>query len=406
MEFGFNVNKILPRAITRVDGPGMSSAVKALANLPSTRLSEAWQPHEQLRTVIDGMGMASARAQGLKGAVTTAGKLECSKHALYLLKDADANNGNGAVLGLLKIGKKSLFVIDPNNNHKEIAPTCVLDFYVHESRQRTGCGHSLFEAMLEEEHVRASEIAYDRPSRKFLAFLRKHYGLFEFRPQANNFVVFDQFFLESAGRTVSRGKDNNFHATSRSASPGDSQKKLALTAADENSPYYSPGRRKFDGQHRTASDLLAWDAPVLEPRPRVNPPANVGRRAPARPVFLSSPFAITEVPPSSGVREGSRLGLLSSSGSGQQHVRSGSAQASEKGPYWYMQEEEQEEAKKPFGRKNILMEECFGIHSRSTPSRTTSGHPMRNATSANSPFAPQPRSRVSSAGRMGFSEKM
>lgn len=31
----------------------------------------------------------------------------------------------------------------------EVEPLCVLDFYVHENRQRTGCGKKLFEAMLE-----------------------------------------------------------------------------------------------------------------------------------------------------------------------------------------------------------------------------------------------------------------
>lgn len=30
----------------------------------------------------------------------------------------------------------------------EVNPLCVLDFYVHESRQRTGCGKRLFEHML------------------------------------------------------------------------------------------------------------------------------------------------------------------------------------------------------------------------------------------------------------------
>ena len=30
-----------------------------------------------------------------------------------------------------------------------MVPLCVLDFYVHESRQRKGCGKRLFEAMLE-----------------------------------------------------------------------------------------------------------------------------------------------------------------------------------------------------------------------------------------------------------------
>ena len=30
----------------------------------------------------------------------------------------------------------------------EVNPLCVLDFYIHESRQRTGCGKRMFEHML------------------------------------------------------------------------------------------------------------------------------------------------------------------------------------------------------------------------------------------------------------------
>lgn len=33
----------------------------------------------------------------------------------------------------------------PSGEVREIEPTCVLDFYVHESCQRTGVGHKLFE---------------------------------------------------------------------------------------------------------------------------------------------------------------------------------------------------------------------------------------------------------------------
>ena len=51
-------------------------------------------------------------------------------------------------MGLLKIGTKKLFVYDNQGVHHEMDPMCVLDFYVHESRQRTGCGHKLFEYML------------------------------------------------------------------------------------------------------------------------------------------------------------------------------------------------------------------------------------------------------------------
>ena len=38
---------------------------------------------------------------------------------------------------------------DPSGVHHEVEPLCVLDFYVHESRQRSGCGRKLFEAMMQ-----------------------------------------------------------------------------------------------------------------------------------------------------------------------------------------------------------------------------------------------------------------
>lgn len=48
------------------------------------------------------------------------------------------------VLGLLKIGKKNLFHRDYVGNVKQIAPLCVLDFYVHETVQRNGVGKVFF----------------------------------------------------------------------------------------------------------------------------------------------------------------------------------------------------------------------------------------------------------------------
>lgn len=40
-------------------------------------------------------------------------------------------------------------------------------------------------------------LAYDRPSPKLLSFLSKHFGLKEYFPQANKFVVYDQYFEEA-----------------------------------------------------------------------------------------------------------------------------------------------------------------------------------------------------------------
>lgn len=59
------------------------------------------------------------------------------------------SSGKGAVTGMLKTGKKGLYVFDRDGHHYQVQPPCVLDFYVHESRQRTGLGKQLFEHMLQ-----------------------------------------------------------------------------------------------------------------------------------------------------------------------------------------------------------------------------------------------------------------
>ena len=51
-------------------------------------------------------------------------------------------------MGILKVGHKKLFVYDNIKVQHELEPLCVLDFYVHESRQRMGCGRKLFDFML------------------------------------------------------------------------------------------------------------------------------------------------------------------------------------------------------------------------------------------------------------------
>lgn len=85
-------------------------------------------------------------------------------------------NCSGCVTGLLKVGTKTLYVFDENGETKPVPAMCVLDFYVHESRQRAGLGREMFDVMLEREGVEPQKLAIDRPSDKLIAFLRKHYG--------------------------------------------------------------------------------------------------------------------------------------------------------------------------------------------------------------------------------------
>jgi alpha-tubulin N-acetyltransferase 1 len=55
----------------------------------------------------------------------------------------------GSIIGFLKVGVKHLYVYDSHGQVHERTPLCLLDFYVHESKQRSGYGKKLFDVMLE-----------------------------------------------------------------------------------------------------------------------------------------------------------------------------------------------------------------------------------------------------------------
>lgn len=87
-----------------------------------------------VNSIIDAIGEASAKAQGLNTIITTSFKFFSSNHRLII--EAQGN----CVIGFIKVGVKKLFVRDYLANYNEISPICVLDFYVHESQQRNGHG--------------------------------------------------------------------------------------------------------------------------------------------------------------------------------------------------------------------------------------------------------------------------
>lgn len=134
------------------------------------------------------MGAASSKAQRLPQVITSSMKLFNTDNKLYIKAEGKA------AIGILKTGKRNLFIRNDFGTIKEIKPVCVLDFYVHESMQRGGYGKALFEFMLRAEGLRPEKLAYDRPSEKLISFLAKHYGLKKYVPQNNNFVVFDAYW--------------------------------------------------------------------------------------------------------------------------------------------------------------------------------------------------------------------
>uniref|UniRef100_A0A673SQH7 Alpha-tubulin N-acetyltransferase 1 n=1 Tax=Suricata suricatta TaxID=37032 RepID=A0A673SQH7_SURSU len=190
MEFPFDVDALLPERITVLD-----QHLRPPARRPGTTTPARIDLQQQIMTIVDELGKASAKAQHLPAPITSASRMQSNRHVMYVLKDTSARPaGKGAIIGFLKVGYKKLFVLDDREAHNEVEPLCILDFYIHESLQRHGHGQELFHYMLQKERVEPHQLAIDRPSQKLLKFLNKHYNLETTVPQVNNFVIFEGFF--------------------------------------------------------------------------------------------------------------------------------------------------------------------------------------------------------------------
>ena len=167
------------------------------------------QVSREAAAMIEQMGNRSAVAQGLVSSrgtpnpITTAYNLGETNARLYILAQ-NGPSGTPVAVGLLKVGYKNLFHCDARGQMRELPnQLCVLDFYVHEDYQRGGFGSKLFAAMLQHEGVPPERFAYDRPSPKLIGFMRKHYGLSDFVPQQNKFVIFQQYFVSEPQKAPS-----------------------------------------------------------------------------------------------------------------------------------------------------------------------------------------------------------
>ncbi|XP_021073392.1 alpha-tubulin N-acetyltransferase 1 isoform X2 [Mus pahari] len=190
MEFPFDVDALFPERITVLD-----QHLRPPARRPGTTTPARVDLQQQIMTIVDELGKASAKAQHLPAPITSALRMQSNRHVIYILKDTSARPaGKGAIIGFLKVGYKKLFVLDDREAHNEVEPLCILDFYIHESVQRHGHGRELFQYMLQKERVEPHQLAIDRPSPKLLRFLNKHYNLETTVPQVNNFVIFEGFF--------------------------------------------------------------------------------------------------------------------------------------------------------------------------------------------------------------------
>merc|ERR1711973_906960 len=74
----------------------------------------------RVSTVLDAMGQASALAQDLRAPITSGSKLRMQdEHTVYFLFDRSCHP-SGAVVGLLKVGKKNLFLVDGCGSQKQV----------------------------------------------------------------------------------------------------------------------------------------------------------------------------------------------------------------------------------------------------------------------------------------------
>ncbi|XP_063245221.1 alpha-tubulin N-acetyltransferase-like [Bacillus rossius redtenbacheri] len=189
MEFPFEVNTLFPSNIVKV---GRDLLPECFTGTRRDREDAVIK----ISNVLDEIGQKSAYAQDLNVAITSAERLRNSNQIVYILTDPDGAEGKGTIVGMLKVGRKNLFLFDETGKNYEMQALCILDFYIHESKQRMGYGLVMYEHMLREENISPQHLAIDRPSLKLLKFLQKHYGLEKILPQSNNFVVFDGFFTD------------------------------------------------------------------------------------------------------------------------------------------------------------------------------------------------------------------
>ena len=126
---------------------------------------------------------------------------------------------NDRLIGFIKTGEKKLFHRDLSGKILEIKLVCVLDFFVHESCRREGHGKALYDHMLINEQQTPENLGIDKPSHKFLSFMKKHFGLAHFIHQADHFVVFSKFFEKNKKPSKARVLDATLKKTKEDQAP-------------------------------------------------------------------------------------------------------------------------------------------------------------------------------------------
>lgn len=205
-------------------------------NQPIVKITGEWVTMRNARKfpaiadVVNALGEESAFSQGLRGPVTSYEKMYNSDYLLYIWWEPHPTNASyGLVMGFAKVGRKSLYLFDRDGKCVKCNPVCLLDFYVVQSQQRKGYGLALLQHVMQENGLTHPwEIAVDRPSSLYYAFMHRHFNLPKSAAieQPNHFVVYAKFFdpdAEDAYQPDSAGQSHSTPPQQRKTDAGQSQ---------------------------------------------------------------------------------------------------------------------------------------------------------------------------------------
>jgi len=180
MEFPFPISKPLD---LKQDGFTMiassdlmrDSSVSSVASFDEQDASTKYLPK-----IIDMLGEMISQIQDSPTITMTYNKfIKKDYNKMYIKAD------------LHKIYGFLLVKIKDSINKKEKPEILIKDFFVYETVQRTGVGHSIFEYMLDMEEIQPAQLLFKNPTEPMLSFLEKHYGLASPIPAYKDYVKFD-----------------------------------------------------------------------------------------------------------------------------------------------------------------------------------------------------------------------
>uniref|UniRef100_A0A8R1HV64 Alpha-tubulin N-acetyltransferase n=1 Tax=Caenorhabditis japonica TaxID=281687 RepID=A0A8R1HV64_CAEJA len=145
---------------------------------------------------IDTLGEMSSKFHGWKRVITKYDKIvdHDEEQIVYILWEK-VDSTKSLLKGLLRVGYKTLYLTDNDQNQFMEKTMCILDFFIVPSEQRKGNGYNMFEAMLKAENVSVDQCAFDKPSAALQQFFEKYYDRKEPVWQSNKYAVYPNFFI-------------------------------------------------------------------------------------------------------------------------------------------------------------------------------------------------------------------